>query len=145
MVNFTSNTYTLKRKILNFTNKISKRLSKPERKSFRFHLTMDTFVSGYILPTTERIRGKRTILLINYLLTMIINIILIVSKILYRVNWYSLPDVNKKLYHKIIPSPCSTIYNTTLYYILFIQYQRILSYSSSPFFYLLKILHNLPP
>lgn len=32
MVNFTSNTYTLKRKILNFTNKISKRLSKPERK-----------------------------------------------------------------------------------------------------------------
>lgn len=83
-------------------------------------------------------------LLINYLLTMIINIILIVSKILYRVNWYSLPDVNKKLYHKIIPSPCSTISNTTLYYILFIQYQRILSYSSSPFFYLLKILHNLP-
>ncbi|MCI5602321.1 MAG: transposase [Clostridiales bacterium] len=32
MVNFTSNTYKLKRKILNFTNKISKRLSKPERK-----------------------------------------------------------------------------------------------------------------
>ena len=32
MVNFTSNTYTLKRKILTFTNKISKRLSKPERK-----------------------------------------------------------------------------------------------------------------
>lgn len=32
MVNFTSNTYTLKRKIFNFTNKISKRLSKPERK-----------------------------------------------------------------------------------------------------------------
>ena len=32
MVNFTSNTYTLKRKILNFTNKISKRLSKPECK-----------------------------------------------------------------------------------------------------------------
>lgn len=32
MVNFTSNTYILKRKILNFTNKISKRLSKPERK-----------------------------------------------------------------------------------------------------------------
>lgn len=61
-------------------------------------------------------------LLINYLLTMIINIILIVSKILYKVNWYSLPDVNKKLYHKIIPSPYSTISNTTLYYILFIQY-----------------------
>ena len=32
MVHFTSNTYTLKRKILTFTNKISKRLSKPEHK-----------------------------------------------------------------------------------------------------------------
>ena len=32
MVHFTSNTYTLKRKILTFTNKISKRLSKHERK-----------------------------------------------------------------------------------------------------------------
>ena len=32
MANFTSNTYTLKRKILTFTNKISKQLSKPERK-----------------------------------------------------------------------------------------------------------------
>ncbi|MDD2980523.1 MAG: transposase [Hespellia sp.] len=32
MANFTTNTYTLKRKILTFTNKISKRLSKPERK-----------------------------------------------------------------------------------------------------------------
>ena len=32
MVNFTSNTYQMKRKILNFTNKISKQLSKPERK-----------------------------------------------------------------------------------------------------------------
>lgn len=32
MSNFTSNTYALKRKILTFTNKISKHLSKPERK-----------------------------------------------------------------------------------------------------------------
>ncbi len=32
MTNFTSNTYTLKRKILTFTNKISRPLSKPERK-----------------------------------------------------------------------------------------------------------------
>ena len=40
MVNFTSNTYTLKRKILTFTNKISKRLSKPERK-FTADITYD--------------------------------------------------------------------------------------------------------
>lgn len=32
MANFTSNTYTLKRKIITFTNKISSLLSKPERK-----------------------------------------------------------------------------------------------------------------
>ena len=32
MVNFTSNTYTLKREILTFSNKISKRFSKPDRK-----------------------------------------------------------------------------------------------------------------
>jgi len=32
MANFTSNTYTLKRKILTFSNKISKQLSKPDRK-----------------------------------------------------------------------------------------------------------------
>ncbi|EOS43729.1 hypothetical protein C809_03585, partial [Lachnospiraceae bacterium MD335] len=32
MVNFTSNTYQLKRKILTFTNKISKHLSKPNKK-----------------------------------------------------------------------------------------------------------------
>ena len=32
MANCTSNTYTLKRKILTFSNKISRRLSKPERK-----------------------------------------------------------------------------------------------------------------
>ena len=32
MTNFTSNTYTLKRKILTFTNKISRQLSKPDKK-----------------------------------------------------------------------------------------------------------------
>ena len=32
MVYFTTNTYTLKQEILNLTNKISKQLSKPERK-----------------------------------------------------------------------------------------------------------------
>ena len=30
MVNFTSNTYKMKREILTFSNKISKKLSKPE-------------------------------------------------------------------------------------------------------------------
>ena len=32
MTNFTSNTYKMKREILTFSNKISNRLSKPERK-----------------------------------------------------------------------------------------------------------------
>lgn len=32
MANFTSNTYTLKREILNFSNKISRKLSRPDRK-----------------------------------------------------------------------------------------------------------------
>ena len=32
MLNFTTNTYTLKREILSFTNKISSKLSKPNRK-----------------------------------------------------------------------------------------------------------------
>ena len=32
MAYFTSNTYTLKRKILSFTNKIPRHLSKPEKK-----------------------------------------------------------------------------------------------------------------
>lgn len=32
MANFTTNTYTLKREILSFSNKISRKLSKPERK-----------------------------------------------------------------------------------------------------------------
>ena len=32
MVNFTSNTYKMKREILTFSNKISKKLSKPSKK-----------------------------------------------------------------------------------------------------------------
>ena len=32
MVNFTSNTYQMKREILSFSNKISKHLSKPDKK-----------------------------------------------------------------------------------------------------------------
>ena len=50
MVNFTSNTYTLKRKILTFTNKFSKRLSKPERK-FTADITYGMLASGSCLLT----------------------------------------------------------------------------------------------
>lgn len=50
MTNFTSNTYTLKRKILTFTNKISKRLSKPERK-FTADITYGMLASGSCLLT----------------------------------------------------------------------------------------------
>ena len=50
MVYFTSNTYTLKRKILTFTNKISKRLSKPERK-FTADITYGMLASGSCLLT----------------------------------------------------------------------------------------------
>ena len=50
MSNFTSNTYTIKRKILNFTNKISKPLSKPERK-FTADITYGMLASGSCLLT----------------------------------------------------------------------------------------------
>ena len=50
MVNFTSNTYQMKRKILNFTNKISKQLSKPERK-FTADMTYGMLVAGSCLLT----------------------------------------------------------------------------------------------
>ena len=50
MANFTSNTYTLKRKILTFTNKISKHLSKPERK-FTADITYGILASGSCLLT----------------------------------------------------------------------------------------------
>ena len=50
MTNFTSNTYTLKRKILTFTNKFSKRLSKPESK-FVADITYGLLASGSCLLT----------------------------------------------------------------------------------------------
>ena len=50
MANFTSNTYTLKREILNFTNKISKKLSKPDRK-FSADMTYGMLAAGSCLLT----------------------------------------------------------------------------------------------
>ena len=50
MVNFTSNTYILKRKILTFTKKISRKLSKPERK-FTADITYGMLASGSCLLT----------------------------------------------------------------------------------------------
>lgn len=50
MTNFTSNTYTLKRKILTFINKISKNLSKPERK-FTADIAYGMLASGSCLLT----------------------------------------------------------------------------------------------
>ena len=50
MVYFTSNTYTLKRKILTFTNKISKRLSKPKRR-FTADISYGMLAAGSCLLT----------------------------------------------------------------------------------------------
>ena len=50
MVNFTSNTYQMKREILNFSNKISKYLSKPEKK-FAADITYGMLASGSCLLT----------------------------------------------------------------------------------------------
>ena len=50
MVYFTTNTYTLKREILNFSNKISKQLSKPERK-FTADMTYGMLAAGSCLLT----------------------------------------------------------------------------------------------
>jgi len=50
MTNFTSNTYTLKRNILTFTNKISKHLTKPDRK-FSADITYGILASGSCLLT----------------------------------------------------------------------------------------------
>ena len=50
MLNSTSNTYTLKREILNFTYKISKKLSKPDRK-FTADMTYGMLASGSCLLT----------------------------------------------------------------------------------------------
>ena len=50
MVNFTSNTYQMKREILNFSNKISHSLSKPDRK-FSADITYGMLASGSCLLT----------------------------------------------------------------------------------------------
>lgn len=50
MSNFTTNTYTLKREILNFSNKISKELSKPDRK-FIADITYGMLASNSCLLT----------------------------------------------------------------------------------------------
>ena len=50
MANFTSNTYQLKRKILNFTNKISRTLPKPDRK-FTADITYGMLASKSCLLT----------------------------------------------------------------------------------------------
>jgi hypothetical protein len=50
VVNFTSNTYTLKREILNFSNKISQSLSRPDKK-FTADITYGMLASGSCLLT----------------------------------------------------------------------------------------------
>ena len=50
MANFTSNTYQLKRQILNFTNKISRKLPKPNRKFFA-DISYGMLASGSCLLT----------------------------------------------------------------------------------------------
>jgi hypothetical protein len=50
VINFTTNTYTLKREILNFSNKISRKLSKPNRK-FTADMTYGMLASGSCLLT----------------------------------------------------------------------------------------------
>ena len=50
MANFTSNTYQMKREILTFSNKISKKLSKPDRK-FTADMTYGILASGSCLLT----------------------------------------------------------------------------------------------
>ena len=50
MANFTSNVYTLKRKILTYTNKISRHLSKPEKK-FTADIVYGMLASGSCLLT----------------------------------------------------------------------------------------------
>lgn len=52
MANYTSNIYTLKRKILTFSEKISNRLSKPERK-FVVDMTYGMPVSNRWIKDTE--------------------------------------------------------------------------------------------
>lgn len=69
MANFTSNTYQMKRKILTFTNKISRPLSKPEKK-FTADITYGILASGSCLLTdiVDQLMSlpKRSISLIVY-------------------------------------------------------------------------------
>ena len=51
MANFTSNTYQMKREILTFSNKISKKLSKPDRK-FTADMTYGILANALILQKT---------------------------------------------------------------------------------------------
>ncbi len=50
MVNFTSNTYQMKQEILSFSNKISKHLSKPDKK-FSADMTYGMLAAGSCLLT----------------------------------------------------------------------------------------------
>jgi len=50
MLNSTTNTYTLKREILSFSNKISRKLSKPDKK-FTADMTYGLLASGSCLLT----------------------------------------------------------------------------------------------
>ena len=59
MAYFTSNTYSLKRKILTFTNKISKHLLKPEKK-FAADITYGMLASGSCLLTDVADQLPRT-------------------------------------------------------------------------------------
>ena len=52
MVNFTSNTYQMKREILSFSNKISKNLPKPEKK-FMADMNYGILASGSCLLTNS--------------------------------------------------------------------------------------------
>ena len=51
MINFTSNTYQMKREILNFSAKISRKLTKPEKK-FTADMTYGILASKSCLLTT---------------------------------------------------------------------------------------------
>ena len=50
MLNSTTNTYTLKREILSFSNKISRKFSKPDKK-FTADMTCGMLASGSCLLT----------------------------------------------------------------------------------------------
>ena len=59
MTHFTSNTYQMKREILNFSNKISRRLPRPDRK-FTADMTYGILVSGNCLLTDIVLQNAET-------------------------------------------------------------------------------------